>query len=196
MRWFRARSGPSPRSLLPGLCEHFQAAPDRFPIVSQRFEASEHPNLQGGIDAYLSAEGRSATVLGLITPRVFRDVRLAELIAPRRGKSAGDFAPVEGPVEYVNVDLADDQVMPCVNVGLYLIRNGSQRLAALVSGPDDSRPFHKSISVRGYGSPARDRRPLPLRRARQHACSQCLSRQDSFARSSPVVGRRGGHQFS
>ena len=37
--------------------------------------------------------------------------------------------------------------MPCVNVGLYLIRDGSQRLAVLLSGPDDSRPLNKSISV-------------------------------------------------
>lgn len=108
MRWFRARPAFSSRSLLERLREHFRAPPDRFPIVSQTFEASEHPNLQGGIDAYVAAEGRSATLLGLVTSRVFRDVRLAELIAPRWGKSAGEFEPLEGPVEYVNVGLAVD----------------------------------------------------------------------------------------
>jgi hypothetical protein len=147
MNWFRGSNDSSSRALLPRLREHFGAAPDRFPIVSQRFEASEHPNLQCGIDTYLAAEGRSATLLGLVTPRVFRDVRLAELIAPRRNNSVSDSEPTEGPVEYVNVGLADDQVIPCVNVGLYLIRNGPQRVAILLSGPDDSRPLHKSISV-------------------------------------------------
>jgi len=142
MRWLHAIFAGS--SLLSRLREHFRAAPDRFPIVSQRFEASEHPNLQTGIDAYLAAEGRSATLLGLITSRVFRDVRLAELV---RGKSVGNSEPVQGPVEYVNVDLADGQVMPCVNIGLYLVRNGSQRLAVLLSGPDDSRPLEQSITV-------------------------------------------------
>lgn len=147
MRWFRARPARSQRPLFPKLRDHFRTAPDCFPIVSQRFEASEHPNLQRGLDAYLDAEGRSATLLGVITSQIFRDVRLAELIVPKQGRSPHDFEPQEGPVEYVNVELDDSQVMPCVNVGLYLIRNGNERLAVLVSGPDESRPLRNSLTI-------------------------------------------------
>ena len=149
MQWIRQRpKGPVPLPLLlPRLREHFGMEPGRLPIVSQKFDASEHPNLQGAIDAYLAGENRTASLLGMVSSRVFRDLRLAELVAPRRNKAMGDFEPVEGPVEYANFDLAEGRVMSCVNVGLYLISNGSERLAVLLLGPDDSRPLHKSMSV-------------------------------------------------
>src|SRR5262249_46650949 len=43
----------------------------------------------------------------------------------------------EGPVDYVNYHLADDEVLACVHFGLYLIRSGNSRLVVLVSGPSE-----------------------------------------------------------
>jgi hypothetical protein len=43
--------------------------------------------------------------------------------------------PKEGPVQYISLTLHDDQVLACVQSGLYLIRDGEQRLAVLLQGP-------------------------------------------------------------
>src|SRR5882672_8397182 len=43
----------------------------------------------------------------------------------------------EGPVDYVNFHLANDEVLACVQFGLYLIIAGDARLAAMVTGPSE-----------------------------------------------------------
>jgi GTPase SAR1 family protein len=40
----------------------------------------------------------------------------------------------EGPVDYVNVHLADERVLACVQCGLYLLSEGDERLVVLVVG--------------------------------------------------------------
>ncbi len=47
---------------------HFSQDPQTLPIVSQQFEKADHPNLQLAMDDYLAQVGRSAQLLGVITP--------------------------------------------------------------------------------------------------------------------------------
>jgi hypothetical protein len=60
---------------------------------------------------------------------------MADLISPVRGGLTGDMAPQPGPVDYVNVAVARDRTMTCVQHGLYLLRDGGLQLAVLINGP-------------------------------------------------------------
>jgi hypothetical protein len=112
------------------LRDHFGEEPATLPIVAESFAEHEHPNLHVALEDYLARDGRGAEVLGVIGPSSFSDQGLAELVA-----TEGTFgrSPARGPVEYVNVTLDDDRVLPCVQRGVYLIREGERRLAAYVA---------------------------------------------------------------
>jgi hypothetical protein len=114
---------------------HFGTDPARLPIVGESFARHDHPNLHLAIDAYLAEPGRAAELIGIATPHQHMEVKLPQLVAPARGGLFNGPELGEGPVEYVNIPLADDQVLACVQSGLYLVVDGGTRLAALVSGP-------------------------------------------------------------
>jgi hypothetical protein len=124
------------------LHEHFGAEPSTLTVVEQGFEISELPNLQVALDAYL--EQRSSALLGIAAPgREYMGLSLSQLSAPSRpalmpGMPSG---PSEGPVEYTNVELGD-RVLPCVRYGLYLVGDGEERLAVLVSAKEQG-PWQK-----------------------------------------------------
>jgi len=67
------------------------------------------------------------------------------VVAERPDDSAGaglfgdDGAPIEGPVQYVNVALGEDRIATCVQTGLYLCRDGAERLVVLVHLVDKYR---------------------------------------------------------
>ncbi len=117
---------------------HFDAEPTNLPIVEETFEKSELPNLHVAMEAYLAETGRSAELTGVIVPE-YMGIKLSQLIAPTRGGLIGG-APVatEGPVQYINVSLEDDQVLACVQSGLYLIRDDSERLAIFIRRPHEA----------------------------------------------------------
>src|SRR5437016_5366590 len=78
--------------------------------------------LQERIAAHLGADaaqpGRSVELVGLgLENRRFMAFGLSDLLT---GRMALD----EGPVDYVNFRLADDQPLSCVQLGLYFVRQG------------------------------------------------------------------------
>ena len=119
---------------------HFASDLLKLPIVGEKFEKSEHPNLHLAIETFLAKEGCSARLLGINAPHEHMGIRLGNLMAPHRGGLSGYSGPTEGPVEYVNIALHDNRVLACVRSGLYLVEDGSEKLAVLVSGPHDMYP--------------------------------------------------------
>jgi hypothetical protein len=72
-------------------------------------------------------------------------VSLSMLVSPgKTGLMTGGEVD-EGPVEYANITLDDDRVVPCVQSGLFLINRGAEPLALLVSGP--MKEFHPMAQV-------------------------------------------------
>ena len=45
--------------------EHFGADPSSYPVIAEHFEASEHPNLQSAVDAYLSEHRYASELVGI-----------------------------------------------------------------------------------------------------------------------------------
>ena len=115
---------------------HFGADPKALPIVAEQFEPSEHPNLQAALDAWLGRASRSSEAIGVAAEyKRFNGLGLSEVLNSGRPGLVGGSGPSVGPVEYLNIPLAGDQVMTCVQFGLLLVRDGELPLAVLVCGP-------------------------------------------------------------
>jgi hypothetical protein len=114
---------------------HFAQEPTTLPVVSETFEPFEHPNLHLAVEDYLAQPGRSADILGIISAHKFMGVSLSDLVAPAGSPLMGQSGATEGPVEYVNIALDGDRVLTCVQCGVYLLRDGNERLAVLMRGP-------------------------------------------------------------
>jgi ATP-dependent 26S proteasome regulatory subunit len=128
--------------------KHFDAEPNQYPILSEEFEVSDHPNVQIAIEEYINAASRSAELLGVIGDQasVYTGITLAQLLAPLRAGLMGGHGLVDGPIQYVNVDLDEQQTLACVQCGLYLIRDDHNRLAVLVRGPNEMG-FQRKVHV-------------------------------------------------
>jgi hypothetical protein len=121
------------------LRQHFAVDPATFPIVSEQFEASDHPNVQRALEAYVSERNYWTELAGITGDQAmaYTGISLAQLIMPARSGLWNGPTATEGPVQYVNITLDGDRVMACVQCGLYFIGAGERRLAVLVRGPSE-----------------------------------------------------------
>ena len=111
------------------LREHFATDPSVLPTASLDVPEYDRPNLQVALDGYLSAEGRSAELLGLAAASPYMELSMAQLVA--RGRGPGSLEP--GPVGRTVVDLDEGRSLTCVTQGLFLVRDGERRIAVLVA---------------------------------------------------------------
>ena len=138
-------------ALLDRLTAHLGADPAQLPVTAEQFDTFDAPNLQVALEAYLKEDGRSADLVGVsMENKRFMAAGLSELV------SHSEYRPglAEGPVDFVNYHLDGDRILPCVNHGLYLVRDGDKRLVALVMGPSE------------MGDPRRQRLHLEVMAAR------------------------------
>lgn len=149
---------PEPSPLLDKITAHLGSDPASLPVTLEQFDTFEQPNLQVAIDAYLAQDGRTAELIGVsMQNKRFMAIGLSELIA--RPSTFGMGVLREGPIDYVNFHLADDETLACVQFGLYLIRAGTSRLAALITGPSEmGDPRGQRIRVEVMAPEAADAR--------------------------------------
>jgi hypothetical protein len=114
------------------LREHFGHDASALPVVADSFELADHMNIQLSLDAYLQKEPRSFELVGIVS-EMYRGLGLAQLV--HVPSERGYPPPARGPVRYVNLRKADGTPVPAVERGLYLIKEGDERLALLVLGP-------------------------------------------------------------
>src|SRR6185436_10901962 len=99
---------------------------------SEQFKRADHPNLHLALTTYLAADGRAFELYGVSVANDHSGIHLAQLAQPETNEWA---KPREAPVEYTNIALHDDQMLACVQRGVYLVRDGAQPLTVLVCGP-------------------------------------------------------------
>ena len=116
------------------LREHFAVDPSQLPVVSERIQPADHPNLQLALDAYCAAPGRSVEMLGIAGDNELVGLRLSQLAVPGAG-FMGSAPPARGPLAYTNVTLEAGRVLPCLQCGIVLVSDGERRVAMLVRGP-------------------------------------------------------------
>jgi ATPase family associated with various cellular activities (AAA) len=144
------------------LRNHFGRDPIHLPTVRETFEKADHPNLHLAVNGLLSGDGWVSQLLGFIVPHAHEGVKFSHLLTEHYGTEAK-----EGPVEYLNILLHDDDVLVCVNTGLYLAHEGNEPVALLISGPRD---WHNTIDLEVMAlDPARAERLLGMLRSSMRA---------------------------
>lgn len=120
------------------LRDHFGTDPATLPVVEQKFQFYDRANLHLTSEELLANAGPA--LVGVVLPNEYAAVSLAKLSRPKTAKEYE-----EGPVEYVDVQLADDQRLACVRQGLYTFRDEDRPVALLVS--DSERFYSTGITV-------------------------------------------------
>jgi hypothetical protein len=115
---------------------HFDCDPAALPIISEGFDDFEHANVHLALEEYINETGREAKILGVTANDILGN-SLSALIAPKRGNLMGNVGATEGPVQYVNVETGQDNIITCVRSGLYLISEGDERLAVYMRSAND-----------------------------------------------------------
>jgi len=128
VRTARTEDRPLRRVLL----DHLGPDAATLPAVSDTSPLYEHVNLQAGVDAWLSGPGREHEAVGItgVGQMRFNDVTIGDFIQGMPGTQYGN-AGVGAPV-VVNLPCGPDgETMPCVSSGIYLVRDGAERLAIM-----------------------------------------------------------------
>jgi ATP-dependent 26S proteasome regulatory subunit len=125
------------------LRDHFQTEPAKLPVITERFEIYDHPNVHTAIESRLAEPGWSVETVGITGHQKYMGISLPDLVAPPTAALMGGAAAAEGPVEYVNISLDGDRVLTCVQCGLFLAKHDEERLAILVHGAGGFQPHPK-----------------------------------------------------
>jgi hypothetical protein len=108
------------------LTEHFGEDPATYPLIAETIAVYDLPNLQLALDAYLESEGREHDLIGFGGPVDHMELSLAGLVHDY------GFGLAEGPVRRTVVGLERGRSITCVTIGLFLVSEGEDMLAALV----------------------------------------------------------------
>jgi hypothetical protein len=130
--WARASLPREESPILRRIREHFGADPSEFPVVSAPLQGFERVNFQVGLDALLAEHRWSAELIGLSTMHGYR-MGLAELVQSTGNGYGPTFRP--GPPEY-ETEQVGERTITCVAAGLFLVRDGEQRLALMLTRAD------------------------------------------------------------
>jgi hypothetical protein len=125
----RADEAPTPARLL---VEHLGPEAPSLPVVGEGWATYEHVNLQGALDRWTQAPGRSAALVGLTAFQhsMFTLADLAQAAMSMHGPGIGAVAMARlasGP---------NGATRACVRCGLYLVSEATARLALLLREGD------------------------------------------------------------
>ena len=128
VRTARTEDQPLRRLLL----DHLGPGAATLPAVSDTCPLYEQVNLQIGLDAWLAEPGREHEAVGItgIEQIRFNDVTFGDLIQAPPGSMYGR-AGVGAPVAVNLPSGPNGETMPCVSNGIYLVRDGAERLAVM-----------------------------------------------------------------
>lgn len=132
---YRDALPPQPSTIRRLAGEHLGVDPSGLPSFTERFDTSEHANLQLALDALLS--GRDDwTLLGLPAElHQFSGFSFASILGGRFHGPSEPCAP-----EFVRVPVDIDRTHPCLRLGVYLLHFDTVPLAVLVGFSDGHGP--------------------------------------------------------
>jgi hypothetical protein len=128
VRTARTEDQPLRRVLL----DHLGPDAATLPTVSDTCPLYEQVNLQVGLDAWLAEPGREHEAISItgIQQMRFSDVTIGDLLQAAPGTAYSN-AGVGAPVAMNLPCGPDGQTLPCVSNGVYLVREGTERLAIM-----------------------------------------------------------------
>ena len=185
-----ARSEDQP--LRQALLDHLGPGAATLPTVSAACPLYEQVNLQVGVEAWLAAEpGRDHDLIGItgIPQMRFHDLTIGDIIQAPPGSAFGE-AGVGAPV---SIDLPcgpDGQTRPCVSNGIYLVRDGGDRLAMMFK-PAGLGMRHTEMTLQVTGT-SQDRAEEVLREIRALADERSVFRGQVISFGPEVFGPAAG----
>ncbi|VTR92011.1 aaa atpase central domain-containing protein : Uncharacterized protein OS=Sorangium cellulosum So0157-2 GN=SCE1572_01045 PE=4 SV=1: AAA [Gemmata massiliana] len=120
-------------ALFTRLRKHFGTDPAKLPVIEQTFQSYDRANLHLTTEELLA--GTEPALVGVVLPSQYSGVSLAKLAHPTTAVGYE-----EGPVEFVDVQLADEQRLACVKQGLYTFHDEDRPVAVLLSEEETYRP--------------------------------------------------------
>lgn len=141
-----AESSPEDSEFVRIFSSHFQTDPAKLPVITEEFPKYDHPNLHKAFESYLTVSGRSAKPMGVTVDYEYMQIGLSQLVKPSSAGFMGGLRPTVGPVQYVNLGLADDQIITCVQSGVYLINDPKGPLVVFLRGPGNA-PFQSKLHI-------------------------------------------------
>jgi cell division protease FtsH len=122
------------------LARHLGVDPKGLPVLSHELPSYQLVDVQVALDAWATASpGRDVDVVG-VSGDQRRFHPLSELL--RAGEM---FGVGIGPVEYADLADSPDSTRSCVRFGVFLLRDGERRAAALVRGADPHGPMQHAM---------------------------------------------------
>ena len=138
------------------LLDHLGPDAATLPTISDACPLYEQVNLQAGVEAWLAAgPGREHDLIGITgVPQMrFNDITIGDLIQTPPGSlfgSAGIGAPLT-----MNLPCGPDgQTRPCVSNGIYLVRDGADRLVIMFK-PAGLGMRHTEVNLQVIGTSQR-----------------------------------------
>ncbi len=130
-------------TLARAIAAHLGVDPAPLPIVSQTFPPSDHPNVQLALEQ-LAAAGSDWQLFGLPVETLhWAGFGLTNLASPSgHGPSFEPVAPA-----YVNVPIDVDESLPCVTLGVWLLRSGATPVVVLMSLGDPHRGMGGGLKI-------------------------------------------------
>ncbi|MEU1257283.1 AAA family ATPase [Streptomyces chartreusis] len=122
------------RNLSTRLMAHLGSTPADRPVVKAAYPPYELPNVHLALERWFDAgPDRSYELIGLRGGRHRGDLTLGDIL------DASDRFDrfVIGAVDYAHLPVAPDTELACVSCGFYLGREGDERFAVLLRGPQD-----------------------------------------------------------
>ena len=134
---------PSGSKLARAITAHLGVDPAPLPVVAQTFPDSDHPNVQLALER-LAAEGSDWELFGLpVEVLHWSGFGLTNLASPSgHGPAFEAVAPA-----YVNVPIDVDVTLPCVTLGLWLLRYDGKPVVVLFSLGDPHRGMGGGVKV-------------------------------------------------
>ncbi|MBI1916857.1 MAG: 26S protease regulatory subunit [Planctomycetes bacterium] len=129
-------------SLLKRLRTHFGTEPAELPVVEQHFDVYERPNLHLAILELIEEPGRNAELVGIVLADDYRTATLARLSRAATAKSFD-----EGPVEYADEALPNEQQLACVKHGAWFFHEQGEPIVLLLTRVLHSYPPQITTSV-------------------------------------------------
>jgi hypothetical protein len=144
-------ASPPANPLLERIQAHLDADPNELAIVAEEFDTFEHPNVQVALDFVLNSTGRKRDLVGVSSDhKYYIALGLSDILSRTGGYGRPTVA--EGPVDYVNFHLAQGELLPCVQFGLYFVIDGDDRAIIFVSGPTDNGRPNQKVRVESMAS--------------------------------------------
>jgi hypothetical protein len=128
VRTARTEEQPLRRALL----DHLGPGAAALPSVTDTCPLYEQVNLQAGVDAWLAGPGREHELTGItgVPDLRFHDATISEFIQAKPGSPFGD-AGIGAPLSVNLPSGPNGQTTACVSIGIYLVRDGADRLAIM-----------------------------------------------------------------